>query len=143
MHCKPTKNEMYVKYIRNLFCSYKVVVVMVEVKNTHKKKNGNQTCGQPISQSDFLNDLPEKAKWDKHIFTASLSKNVFPVSSIKIPPGKAPLSQRTVGSLGGSAPPPGTWHLVPLRRVGRGHSCRCPTVARSANRRPAAWHSTP
>lgn len=54
--------------------------------------------------------------------------NHFPPISTSIPPGKEPLSQRTVSSLGGTAPPPGTWHHVRLQPAGRGHSCRRPTT---------------
>lgn len=43
-----------------------------------------------------------------------------------LPPGTAPLSRRTVSSLSGVSPPPGTWRPVPLQLAGRGHSCRRP-----------------
>lgn len=51
-------------------------------------------------------------------------------TSTSIPPGKAPLSQRTVSSLAGPAPPPGTWRPVRLQPAGRGRSCRRPTTSR-------------
>lgn len=66
----------------------------------------------------------------------------FSTPSTRIPPGKAPLSQRTVGILAGCAPPPGTWRPVHPRPAGRGRSCRRPTATRWGSRWPAAWRST-
>lgn len=61
-----------------------------------------------------------------HTWTLSYA-NIVPAS---IPPGKAPLSQRTVSSLAEHAPLPGTWHPVHLQPAGRGRSCRHPTRTR-------------
>lgn len=52
------------------------------------------------------------------------------VISTSVPPGKAPLSQRTASGPAGIAPRPGTWRPVPLRPAGRGRSCRRPTETR-------------
>lgn len=60
-----------------------------------------------------------------------------------LPPGKAPLSQRSVRSLAGPSPPPGTWRPVHLQPAGTSRSCRRPTGTRWASRWSAASHSTP
>lgn len=64
------------------------------------------------------------------------------IISASIPPGKAPLSQRTVSSLAEHAPLPGTWHPVRLQPAGRGRSYRRPTRTRWGSKWSAALQST-
>lgn len=60
-----------------------------------------------------------------------------------LPPGKAPLSQRTASIPARSSPPPRIWHPGLPPPAGRGHSCGRPTRSRWGSRWSAALRSTP
>lgn len=76
-----------------------------------------------------MKNIMQKTKQNKKTLHKYFEKaKCFPTLSTFLPPGMAPLSQRTGSSPAGPAPPPGTWHPVPRRPAGRGHSCRRPTM---------------
>lgn len=89
-----------------------------------------------VKKSDFLIEKISKKKQTLNTLETLLlvsgqtimSFFNFSTLSISLLPGKAPLSQRTVRSPAGPAPPPGTWRPVHLQLAGRGHSCRHPTA---------------
>lgn len=102
-----------------------------ELRITKATNNFIQKCNRITS---YCSDQVLKQKQNKQI-----KKSITRC----IPPGKEPLSQRTVGTLGAASPPPKTWHHAHQQQVGKGRSSKRPLEIRLNYTAPAASPSTP